>query len=124
MNFRLDIQTNTTDQKGILIFFTSLAKITNKVDKFCAIFLRIKYSLKIIAIKEYKNKRSAPRHLEKELEIFDWFLVLQNDFGNQNFAIFDGSVKNFGTVCIKKVKESKFYFSLDAQPKIQILNLL
>ena len=47
---------------------------------------------------------------------------MKNDFENQNFAIFGGSVDNFGLVDIKKVKESKLYFSLDAQPKIQILN--
>ena len=44
----------------------------------------------------------------------------ENDFRNQNIAIFGGSVHNFGRRYENQL--SKLYSSLDAQPEIQILN--
>ena len=44
----------------------------------------------------------------------------ENDFRNQNIAIFGGSVDNFGRRYENQL--SKLYSSLDAQPEIQILN--
>ena len=43
---------------------------------------------------------------------------------NETFAIFDGLLDNFGKKYEKMPKDhwSISYFSLDAQPKIQILN--
>ena len=53
---------------------------------------------------------------------FDLFLVLKNDFEYQNLEILGCSVDNFGyhVFLISTVQWSKWYFSLNVKPKIQI----